>query len=73
MLCRCRHRLLLPPPPPLPHKPQPRCLRLHQDAAPAGPTKDQVLLTEIRDLLKEQNSQATAAPVVKQEPPVNPL
>ena len=48
-------------------------LRLHQDAAPAGPTKDQVLLTEIRDLLKEQNSQATAAPVVKQEPPVNPL
>ncbi len=48
-------------------------LRLHQDAAPAGPTKDQVLLTEIRDLLKEQNSKATEVPVVKQEPPVNPL
>ncbi|WP_426944232.1 large-conductance mechanosensitive channel protein MscL [Pseudomonas oryzihabitans] len=48
-------------------------LRLHQDAAPAAPTKDQVLLTEIRDLLKEQNSKATEVPVVKQEPPVNPL
>nr|WP_314559278.1 large-conductance mechanosensitive channel protein MscL [uncultured Pseudomonas sp.] len=48
-------------------------LRLHQETAPSGPTKDQVLLTEIRDLLKEQTSQATAAPVVKQEPPINPL
>lgn len=26
-----------------------------KEAAPAGPTKDQQLLTEIRDLLKEQN------------------
>ena len=48
-------------------------LRLHQDAAPSGPTKDQVLLTEIRDLLKEQNSKATEVPVVKQKPPINPL
>ncbi|MCY1248610.1 Large-conductance mechanosensitive channel [compost metagenome] len=29
-------------------------LKRQEEAAPAGPTKDQELLTEIRDLLKER-------------------
>ncbi|TWI54291.1 large conductance mechanosensitive channel [Pseudomonas duriflava] len=46
-------------------------LHLHQEQkAAAGPTKDQALLTEIRDLLKEQ-SQKTE-PAGRNEPPTTP-
>ena len=38
-----------------------------KEAAPPKPTKDQELLTEIRDLLKTQNAQAAAAEEEKKE------
>ncbi|GGL96924.1 large-conductance mechanosensitive channel [Pseudomonas asuensis] len=48
-------------------------LRLHEEkkAAPAGPTKDQQLLSEIRDLLKQQSEKPDSA-VVKNDPPTTP-
>lgn len=46
-------------------------LRLHEEKkAAAGPTKDQILLTEIRDLLKEQ-SQKPEATVTRNDPPTS--
>jgi large conductance mechanosensitive channel len=47
-------------------------LRLHEDKkAPAGPTKDQQLLSEIRDLLKQQSEKPEGV-VVKNDPPSVP-
>ncbi|WPO99372.1 large-conductance mechanosensitive channel protein MscL [Pseudomonas sp. HR96] len=38
-------------------------LRHHEEAKPPAPSKEEVLLSEIRDLLKEQNNKAPEAPV----------
>lgn len=38
-------------------------LRHHEAAKPPAPSKEEVLLSEIRDLLKEQNNKAPQAPL----------
>lgn len=38
-------------------------LRHHEEAKPPAPSKEEVLLSEIRDLLKEQTPKAVEAPV----------